>query len=105
METTEQDADVRDRLINDLKLIIRDAENLLRGTGQQMDEGYRAARARFEETLSDARSGLSTLEERFLASSREALDTTNQYVQEHPWQSIGIGTLAGLVVGLWLGRR
>lgn len=105
METTGQDADVRNRLIDDLKLMIRDAENLLRGTGQQMDEGYRAARARFEETLSNARNGLSTLEERFLVNSREALDTTNQYVQEHPWQSVGIGTLAGLAIGLWLGRR
>lgn len=105
METTGRDAEVRDRLIDDLKLIIKDAENLLRGTGQQVDEGYRAARARLEETLGDARSSLSTLEKHFLASSREALDTTNQYVQEHPWQSVGIGTLAGLVVGLWLGRR
>lgn len=105
METTRQGADIRDRLVNDLKLIIRDAEDLLKSTGQQVDEGYRAARARFEETLSNTRSGLSTLEDRFLVSSRDALDTTNQFVQEHPWQSVGVGALAGLVVGLWLGRR
>lgn len=105
METTGRGADVRDRLVNDLKLVIRDAEDLLRNTGQQMGEGYQAARTKFEKTLSNARGDLSTLEERFLDSSREALETTHQYVQEHPWQSVGVSALAGLVVGLWLGRK
>ncbi len=95
----------RDRLIDDLRLVIQDAEDLLRSTGQQVDEGYRLARAKFESTLSSARGGLSTLEERVAASARDALDTTDDYVQAHPWQSVGVGALAGLVIGLWLGRR
>jgi ElaB/YqjD/DUF883 family membrane-anchored ribosome-binding protein len=97
--------ELRDRLLDDLRLVIKDAEDLLRSTGQQVDEGYQLARTRFESTLSSAKSGLSTLEDRVTASTRDVLETTDQYVQSHPWQSVGVGALAGLVVGLWLGRR
>jgi ElaB/YqjD/DUF883 family membrane-anchored ribosome-binding protein len=97
--------ELRDRLLDDLRLVIKDAEDLLRSTGQQVDEGYQLARTRFESTLSSAKSGLSTLEDRVTVSTRDALETTDQYVQSHPWQSVGVGALAGLVVGLWLGRR
>ncbi|HJV84770.1 MAG TPA: DUF883 family protein [Noviherbaspirillum sp.] len=96
---------MRDRLLDDLRLVIKDAEDLLRNTSQQVDEGYRAARARFETTLGTARNGLSALEESVTAGARDAMETTDRYVQDHPWQSVGIGALAGVVVGLWLGRR
>ena len=86
--------DIRDRLLEDLKLVVKDAEDLLRSTGQQVDESYRTARARFESTLSDARTG-----------ARDALETTQNYVQENPWQAVGVGAAAGLVIGLLIGRR
>ena len=101
MDTIRPGRWIRDRVIDDLKLMIKDTEDLLRNTGQQAGEGYQAARARLETTLGSAKSGLSTLS----SGSREALDSTDQYVQEHPWQSVGIGALAGLALGLWLGRR
>ncbi|OWW20236.1 DUF883 family protein [Noviherbaspirillum denitrificans] len=97
--------DLRDRLMEDLQLIVKDAEDLLRSTGQQVDEGYRTARARFESTLSNARSNLGDLEERVAEGTRDAIDATQQYVKENPWQAVGIGAAAGLVIGLLIGRR
>lgn len=105
METIGLGGDIRDRLLEDLRLVIKDAEDLLRSTGQQVDEGYRVARARFESTLSDARSSLSTLEERVADGTRDAIETTQQYVKENPWQAVGIGALTGLAIGLLIGRR
>ncbi len=105
MEMNSQGVDARNRLVNDLKMVIKDAEDLLKSSGQQVDEGYQAARAKFETTLSSAKSGLSSLQGNVFATSREALANTHQYVQEHPWQSVGVGALAGLVIGMWLGRR
>lgn len=105
METIGLGGDIRDRLLEDLRLVIKDAEDLLRSSGQQLDEGYRVARARFESTLSDARSSLSGLEERVAEGARDALDTTQQYVKENPWQAVGIGALTGLAIGLLIGRR
>lgn len=104
METTGRN-DFRDRLIEDLRLVIKDAEDLLRSTGQQVDDGYRLARARFESTLSNARSGLTTLEDRVTTTARDALESTEEFVHHNPWQAVGVGALAGLAIGLWLGRR
>lgn len=98
-------SNIRDRLIDDLKLVIKDAEDLLRSTSSQASEGYQAARERFESTLSTARDGLSSLEGRFLDTSREALDTAHDYVQKNPWQAVGIGAVTGLIVGLLISRK
>lgn len=97
--------DFRDRLLEDLRLVIKDAEDLLRSTGQQASEGYQMARAKLESTLSNARSGLSSLEGHVTTTARDAFEATDQYVHEKPWQAVGVGALAGLVIGLWIGRQ
>lgn len=95
----------RDGLIDDLKLVIKDAEEMLRGTGAQVDQGYQQARARFQSTLSSARTNLSGLEEQVSATAREKIEQTNEFVRENPWQAVGAGAVAGLIVGILLGRR
>lgn len=105
METNGHHDQPRERLLDDLKMVINDAEGLLKNTRQQAGEGYQAARARFESTLGSARSSLSSLEENLSGTAREAMKTTDQYVQSHPWQAVGAGAVAGLIVGLLLGRR
>ncbi len=95
----------RHGLIEDLKLVIKDAEDLLRGTTLHVDEGYQQARARFESTMSVARDNLSDMEEQLVQAAREAADRADTYVRENPWQAIGIGAAAGLIAGLLIGRR
>lgn len=102
---TQQYSTGRDKLVSDLKLVIKDAEELLRNTGQQMDSGYQAARAKFESTLQNAKSGLDTAQGKVVAGTKDAVQTTDRYVQENPWQAIGVGAIAGLVVGLLIGRK
>lgn len=105
MENMGQGNSIRDRLADDLKLVIKDAEDLLRSTSSQATEGYQAAREKFESTLSTAKGHLTTLQGQFMDSSREALDSANDYVRRNPWQAVGIGAFAGLVAGLLISRR
>lgn len=109
MNTTEQTSEGRDKLISDLKLVIKDAEELLRTTGQQVgqqvDSTYQAARARFESTLQSAKSNLGSAQQTVSARGKDVMETTHQYVQANPWQSVGIGAIAGLVVGFLLTRK
>jgi ElaB/YqjD/DUF883 family membrane-anchored ribosome-binding protein len=105
MDTTEQTPSAREKLVSDLKLVIKDAEELLRGTGQQMDSRYQSARARFESTLENARTGLGTVQGRVTAQGKDALEITDRYVQQNPWQSVGIGAAAGLLIGYLLTRK
>jgi ElaB/YqjD/DUF883 family membrane-anchored ribosome-binding protein len=106
METNRaQHSQPRERLLDDLKMVMKDAEDLLRNTRQQAGEGYQAARARFESTLGSAKTRLSSLEADVAENAREAMKKTDQYVQSNPWQAVGAGAVAGLLVGLLIGRR
>jgi ElaB/YqjD/DUF883 family membrane-anchored ribosome-binding protein len=105
MDKTGLNGDTRNKLIDDLKQVTDNAEELLRNSGQQMGERYQTARAKFESTLSTARDELSSLEERVMDGTRDAIDTADQYVQKNPWQAVGVGALAGLLIGLLVGRR
>ncbi len=107
MDTTAQSSETRDKLVSNLKAVIKDAEELLKNTGQQVDGdgGYQSARARFESTLKSAKTGLATVEDSLVVRTRDAAYNTDKYVQEHPWQSVGVGAFAGLMMGLLLGRK
>jgi ElaB/YqjD/DUF883 family membrane-anchored ribosome-binding protein len=99
----------REKLVNDLKTVIKDAEELLRGTGQQMgqqmDSTYQSARARFESTLQNAKTSLGGAQDKLASQGKDAMEITQKYVQENPWQSVGIGAVAGIVVGILLSRK
>lgn len=92
-------------LLDDLKLILKDVEDLLRGTGSQARENYQLARTLFESTLGSTRTGLSDAEQILTETTREAIETADAYVRENPWQAVGIGAAAGLVIGLMISRR
>ena len=36
---------------------------------------------------------------------KEAAQTTDEFVHEHPWKAVGIAAGVGLIVGLLIGRR
>jgi len=98
-------ASPRDKLMADLKVVIADAEELLRLTTGQAGDRVGELRQRIEERLATARAQLSLLQVQAARTAREAGQAADQYVHEHPWKAIGIAAGAGLVLGLLLGRR
>jgi ElaB/YqjD/DUF883 family membrane-anchored ribosome-binding protein len=94
-----------DRLVEDLKTVMNDAEALLRATSAQTGEKIQEVRARAEESLRQARARLSEVEEEALRRARELADATEEYVRDNPWQSIGIAAGIGLVLGILISRR
>jgi ElaB/YqjD/DUF883 family membrane-anchored ribosome-binding protein len=101
-----QSSDVTsDKLVEDLKIVMRDAEALLKATSAQTGEKIQEVRARAEESLRQARTRLTALEDEALQQARQAADATEQYVRENPWQSLGVAAGVGLLVGLLLSRR
>jgi ElaB/YqjD/DUF883 family membrane-anchored ribosome-binding protein len=94
-----------DKLVEDLKLVIRDAEDLIRATSAQTGERIQEIRARAEESLRQARSRLAAIEDEAYQRARDVANATEGYVRENPWQSVGIAAGVGLLLGLLLGRR
>lgn len=93
------------KLVEDLKIVMRDAEALIKATSTQTGEKIQEVRARAEESMRQARTRLNALEDEALQRARQMADATETYVRENPWQSVGIAAGVGLLVGVLLSRR
>lgn len=102
---SEMTATQRDKLMADLRVVVADAEELLRMTSTEVSESASGLRERLQTRLNDAKHGLLTLQATATEKARAAGHAADDYVHEHPWQSVAIGAGVGLVVGLLIGRR
>lgn len=91
-----------DKLAADLKLVISDAEALLRAT---VGETAAAGRAKVQEGLEAAKLSLGPLTEEAAEQARETVRAAEEYVREHPWHAVGFAALAGIALGLLISRR
>ena len=83
-----------DRLMDELRAVIADAEELLRATADQAGPKVQEVRARAEESLRNARE--------HLQGAGKQLDSQ---VREHPWAAVGIAAGIGLIAGILLSRK
>jgi ElaB/YqjD/DUF883 family membrane-anchored ribosome-binding protein len=94
-----------DKLMADLRLVVADAEELLRTTAGQAGEGAAELRNKVQASLARAREGLLEAQEAAITKAKAAGRAADDYVHDNPWRSIGIAAGFGLVVGLLIGRR
>ena len=95
----------KDKLVADLKVVVADAEELLRATASQAGEKVAAARERIQASLATAKVKLTEAEQVLLEKSKEAAKAADEYVRENPWQAVGVAAAAGLVLGVLISRR
>jgi ElaB/YqjD/DUF883 family membrane-anchored ribosome-binding protein len=95
----------RDKLVADMRVVIADAEELLRATAGQASEKVAAARAKIQESLTGAKAKLEQLSAASSERAKAAAHATDDYVRDHPWHSVGIAALVGLVLGTLISRR
>jgi len=95
----------RDKLAADLKLVVSDAEELLRATASQAGERVAAARAKIEQSLKSARGRLVEAEQAVADSAKAAARATDKYVHDNPWKAVGVAAGAGFLLGLLVNRR
>lgn len=99
-------ADVtKDQLIRDFKVVVADAEALLKATAGQGGEAMASTRAKVLESLEAAKAKMHDAEQALLVKTKAAAKATDEYVHGHPWQAIGIAASVGVVIGLLIGRR
>ena len=106
MNTKTASIDVsKEKLVADLKVVVADAEELLRATASQAGEKVSAARERIQASLAAAKVKLTEAERALLEKSKLAAKATDEYVRENPWQAVGVAAAAGLVLGILISRR
>lgn len=104
-DATQTLKDSQNRLRHDVHAVVDDAEALLRHAVRDAGEGYDDARGRLERSLKTARAELEGIEQAVLDNARRAKEATDEYVHQHPWQSMGIGAGVGLLLGMLISRK
>jgi len=97
--------DAKDQLVNDFKVVVADAEALLKATANQSGEKIAEVRAKTEQSLKAAKAGIAEAQSKMIAKTKEAAKVTDEYVHENPWKSVGLAASVGLIIGLLIGRR
>jgi ElaB/YqjD/DUF883 family membrane-anchored ribosome-binding protein len=94
-----------EKLMHDMRLVVTDAEDLLKATAGQTGERIEKVRAKAEESLRAARNRLQIAGKTVQEGTQQAVRSVNEQVHQSPWTAVGIAAGVGLVIGILLGRR
>lgn len=94
-----------DRLVQDLRTLVADAEDLVKATAAETGERIKNARARLEDNLRVARARLDEAQLALADQSKAAAAATDRFARENPWKVAGIAAGIGLLLGVLIGRR
>lgn len=93
--------EANERLVSDLKNVVRDAEDLMKATAGQAGEKLTEVRRRLGDALESARESCYHLEERTIETAK----ATDRVIRDHPYESIGVAFGFGLLIGVLVGHR
>src|SRR5690606_10406747 len=94
-----------EQLAADFKVVVADAEALIKATANQGDEKLAEIRAKAEESVKIAKARMAEMQADLLFKTGQAAKATDVYVHETPWQSMGVAASFGLVIGFLRCRR
>ncbi len=95
----------KEQLIADFKLVIADAEALIKATTDQDDVALANLRSQAESSLANAKGKLAEAQGDLIEKGKAAAKSADEYVHENPWKAIGVAAGVGLLVGLLIGKR
>lgn len=94
----------KEKLLLDLKTVVEDAQALMKEAVDSSAESVAGVPAYLDDRLSAVKDHLQHVKGAMAAKAKHATATTDQYVRENPWRSIGFATAASVVISLLLVR-
>ncbi len=91
----------REKLLEDLRVLIHDAEQLLKSGADEAGEKAAELRAKLQESLAKAKDTCRRLEDRAVAGAKAA----DRVIREHPYESLGVAFGVGVLLGVLINRR
>ena len=95
----------KQKLVSDMKVVVSDAEEILRATAGVAGERMVDLRERIGERLRDAKLRIADAEAAVVDKTKACARATDDYVNDNPWQAVGIAAGIGLLLGIIIGRR
>lgn len=99
------DTVTKDKLISDFKVVVADAEELLKATAGQAGDKAAELREKLQAHLVTAKHNLAEAQEKAIEKAKAVGRATDDYVHDNPWRSVGVAAGVGLIIGLLIGRR
>jgi len=93
--------EAQEKMADDLKGVVRDAEDLMKATTGQAGERLTEIRNRLKAAMETAKVNATKLKEK----SVEAAKATDQVIRTHPYESLGVAFGVGLLIGVLVARR
>ncbi len=90
-----------EKLLRDLKAVVRDGEELLKAGARDLSERGSAARESLATALEVAKDTQRRLQQRAVSSAK----ATDRLIREHPYESVGIAFGIGMLAGILCNRR
>jgi ElaB/YqjD/DUF883 family membrane-anchored ribosome-binding protein len=103
--TSVRNQPMQKRLMSEVNDILTEAEHMLQTAATQTGDKATELRDLGLEKLKQAKEAMLDMQDVVVAKSKQAARVTDDYVHDHPWQSIGIAALAGVVLSLLLKSR
>lgn len=95
----------KDRLFSDMKIVLNDAEDLLKAAASSSGERAVELREKAMVSLRRAKEAMSDAQSAVVDKTKAAAKATDDYVHDHPWRAVGIAAAVGFVLGLIINRR
>lgn len=93
------------QLLTEFKALVSDTEQLLQHSAELTGEKAEELRGQIHSSLQRARQALGSTEQAILERGKEVLHDSEQYVRDHPLQSLAVGAGVGFLLGLLVSRR
>lgn len=90
---------------NDMKTLVKDAQELFREAGHATGEKAEELRAKGLVLLDSAMEKAHEMQAIAIEKGKVAARTTDEFVHENPWKAVGIAAGAGLLIGMLISRK
>ena len=95
----------KEKLMQDLRVLAADAEELVKATANSSGQQIAAARIKAEESLAAAEARLAVAQAAIVEKGKVAAKAGDDFVRANPWRAIGIAAAVGAIVGVLISRR
>src|SRR5690349_2282348 len=90
---------------NDMKTLVKDAQELFREATSATGEKAEELRAKGLSLLETAMSKAQEVQTAAIATGKEVVETTDDFVKENPWKAVAISAGVGVLVGMLIARK
>jgi ElaB/YqjD/DUF883 family membrane-anchored ribosome-binding protein len=90
----------RDKLVEDVKILTKDVQELLKATASVVGERAADARVKVQDSLRIAQEKLAQASALAKDKGQAAFNATDGYVRDNPWNAVGVAAGLGFLLGL-----